>query len=69
MLIKPKQSGPVTVHVQQPGSIQLSKTLLTAKIFDRNKEKIFIVAKIFPWTIQVGRDVGYSVFAPRVPVA
>ena len=32
-------------------------------------KKIFIAAKIFPETIQVGRDVGCSVFGPRVPVA
>ena len=48
MLIKPKQSEPVTLCTLHSGPIQLSKTLLMAKIFDRRNKENILLLQIFP---------------------
>ena len=48
MLIKPKQSEPVTLCALHSGPIQLSKTLLMAKIFDRRNKENILLLQIFP---------------------
>ena len=70
MLIKPKQSEPVTLCALHSGPIQLSKTLLMAKIFDRRNKENILLLQIFPADVRtVSRDVSCSVFPPRVRVA
>ena len=70
MLIKPKQSEPVTLCALHSGPIQLSKTLLMAKIFDRRNKENILLLQIFPADVRtVSRDVSRSVFPPRVRVA